>query len=148
VAVPIEEMRKLVGVTFPGGTYTIAHWENVLMTDVMACEPLPDGIVHPACLFHVPIAGAGISIADIFVWAQAESDEAVRAGEYEWELRRPLREGETYTMRGGFTGVERKQGRRGGLMDVVTFRIELMGADGELAAAVTNSWIFLRSEAA
>ena len=28
-------------------------------------------------------------------------------------------------MSGGFTGVERKQGRRGGLMDIVTFEIEL-----------------------
>ena len=30
-----------------GGRYTIAHWENTLLTDCTGAEPLPDGQVHP-----------------------------------------------------------------------------------------------------
>jgi acyl dehydratase len=97
-------------------------------------------------LFHASLAGAGVKIGDIFALAQAESDEAVRAGEYRWEMHRPLRVGATYRVSGEFVSVERKEGRRAGLMDAVTFRIDLHDeADGELAVSTINTWIFLRS---
>jgi hypothetical protein len=137
-------MREVVGHQFPGGTYTIESWENVLLSNVTGVEPLPDGIAHPAFLFHAPLAGVGVRVADIFELCHAESEEAVRAGEYRWTLQAPLRVGVTYRMSGGFTGVERK-GRRGGLMDIVSFVIELHDEEGALAATTTASWIFLRS---
>jgi hypothetical protein len=145
IGVTIEEMQGVVGHAFPGGTFTIEPWENVLLCDVMGIAPLPDSIAHPAYLFHATLAGAGVRVADIFELCQAESDEAVRAGEYHWVMRRPLLVGATYRMSGGFTGVERKQGRRGGLMDVVKFQIEVHDEAGELVATTTSSWIFLRS---
>ena len=141
----IEEMQGLVGRPFPGGTFTIEPWENVLLSDVMGVAPLPDGIAHPAYLFHAPLTGAGMRIGDIFELCRAESEEAVRAGEYRWVIHRPLRVGSTYGMSGGFVGVERKQGRRGGLMDAVTFEIDVRDEDGELAASTVSTWIFLRS---
>jgi hypothetical protein len=145
IGVTIEKMQGVVGKTFPGGTFTIEPWENILLCDVMGIAPLPDSIAHPAYLFHATLAGAGVRVADIFKLCQAESDEAVRAGEYHWVLHRPLRVGTTYRMSGGFTGVERKHGRRGGLMDVVSFRIDVHDEDGARVAETTSSWIFLRS---
>lgn len=145
MAVTIEEMQSLVGRPFPGGTFTIEPWENVLLSDVMGVEPLPDSIAHPAYLFHAPLAGAGVRIGDIFELCHAESEEAVRAGEYRWVIHRPLRVGTTYRMSGGFAGVERKQGRRGGLMDMVTFEIDVRDEDDELVASTVSMWIFLRS---
>ena len=71
----------------------------------------------------------------------------MRAGEYRWVLHEPLRVGTTYRMSGGFLGVERKEGRRGGLMDIVTFEIELHDESGSLAATTIGTWIFLRSAA-
>ena len=55
-----------LGYRFPGGTYTIAHWENWLLTDCTTAEPLPDDLAHPVALFHVPILGAGTSITTLF----------------------------------------------------------------------------------
>jgi hypothetical protein len=146
VGVTLEQMQEVVGHRLPGGAYTIEPWENVLLSDVMGVPPLPDGIAHPAFLFHAPLAGGGVRVADIFELCHAESDEAVRAGEYRWTLHRQLRVGGTYRMSGEFTGVERKRGRRGGLMDVVTFVIDLHDEAGEHVASATSSWIFLRSE--
>ena len=137
-------MQDVVGTRFPGGTFTIEPWENVLLCDVMGVEPLPDSIAHPAYLFHATLAGAGVRVSDIFELCHAESDEAVRAGEYHWTLQQPLRVGTTYRMSGGFTGVERKHGRRGGLMDVVSFTIDVHEGDA-LVASTVSSWIFLRS---
>ena len=146
MAVAVEELESLVGTRFPGGTYTIERWENILLSDVMASEPLPDDVAHPAYLFHMPLAGVGVTIADMFRLCRAESDEAVRAGEYGCDLYRPLRVGSTYRMSGGIVGAERKQRRRGGLMDFVTFQIDVRDdADGEPVATTTSTWILLRS---
>ena len=145
--VPIERIRALVGHRFPGGSYTIQHWENFLVHDA-SCTSVDDTrLAHPAMLFHVPIAGVGTTIAEVFALCEAESDEAVRAGAYVWEIERPLREDVAYRMEGGITAVERKEGRRGGMMDLVTFRIDIIDpARQEVDASVTNTWIFLRRE--
>jgi len=145
--VPLERISGLVGHRFPGGTYTIEHWENFLVHDVLCSELDGSGLAHPAMLFHVPIAGVGVTIADVFALCEAESDEAVRAGAYVWEIERPLREEVAYRMEGGVTAVERKEGRRGGMMDLVTFRIDIIDPErGGVDASVTNTWVFLRRE--
>ena len=141
------EMQTLVGHRFPGGEFTIEPWENTLFCDAMECPPLPGGLAHPSYLFHAPLAGLGVGYKEIFALGRAESDDAIRAGEYDWTIHRPLMVGATYRMAGEFTGVERKRGRRAGLMDVVSFRIDVHESDGDaLAATVAQSWCFLRSE--
>ncbi len=60
------ELQSLVGHRFAGGRYRIEHWENWLLTDCTGRDPLPDGLVHPIVLFHVPILGVGTSITELF----------------------------------------------------------------------------------
>ena len=145
-SVPIESMQALVGRRFPGGSYAVEHWENVLLHDVVVADLGPDGIVHPIGLFHVPLAACGWTYSEIFTMCQAESDEAVRAGEYTWQLVEPMREGRCYDVTGEFLGIERKHGRAGAF-DKVTFRLDLTDRDaGTVTAHVTNSWLFLRSD--
>lgn len=143
-----DDLGALVGRRFPGGSYTVARWENVLLHDVVEAAPAPGGLVHPIGLFHIPLAACGWTYDEIFQLCGAESAEAVRAGEYDWQIVDPLREGHTYDVGGEFTAVERKTGRRGGVFDKVTFRLDLTDHDtGAVAAVVTNSWLFLRSGA-
>lgn len=146
--VPLDRMTDLIGHRFPGGAYRIEHWENFLVHEALATSIGGGGLAHPAVLFHVPIAGVGVTIADVFALCEAESDEAVRAGAYVWEIDRPLREEVDYRMEGGIIAVERKAGRREGMMDLVTFRIEVIDVvSGNRDASVTNTWIFLRRAA-
>jgi hypothetical protein len=146
VSVTEEELQRLVGFRFPGGTVTIEHWENVLLSDVMGVEPLPDGLVHPAALFHVTVAGAGLSIGEIFALFRAESDEAVRGGEFHWTFREQLREDTPYAASGEVEAVERKESRKLGPMDAVTFRFQLRDPEsGELVAEARPTWLFLRA---
>jgi hypothetical protein len=146
VSATVEEMQALVGHRFPGGSFTIEHWENVLLADATGSEPLPDGLVHPAWLFHGPISAAGTHLRELFSLFRAESDEAVRAGGYAWTIHEPLREGVEYTASGEVTGVQRKVSRSLGPMDVTSFRIELRDRDGTLVAAASSTWLVLRGE--
>jgi hypothetical protein len=120
-----DDVVGLVGRRFPGGSYTVAHWENVLLHDVVEHGPPAGDIVHPIGLFHIPLAACGWTYEEIFDLCRAESAEAVRAGEYDWQIVEPLRERVTYDVAGEFTDVERKTGRRGGVFDKVTFRLDL-----------------------
>ena len=148
---PVEDIRALVGHEFPGGTYTVAHWENFLITECTGSEPLPDGLVHPVVLFHMPILGANTSIGGMFALGQAESDSSIGIESYDWEIERPLHEEVEYTVTRKVTEADRVQGPlRGGRRDAydrIQYRFELRESGGEFAASSTITWTYRRSAA-
>jgi hypothetical protein len=140
------ELAALVGHRFPGGRYRIEHWENFLLTDCTGAAQLPDGIVHPIALFHVPILGCGMTIAKLFALGGVPAQSgAVGLEGYDWEYVRPLREDVEYDVQGGVVSAERRTTDSGQVYDAVAFSIELRDADG-LAARITNRWRFRRSQ--
>jgi hypothetical protein len=140
------ELAALVGTRFPGGEYTIAHWENALLTDCTERPPMPADLAHPIVLFHVPIQGAGTSIGALFALGGGDG----RAGSvtllgYDWEYLRPLHERILYRVEGGIVSAERTHDENGApVYDDMAFSIELHEPQGALAARVTNRWRFLR----
>ena len=141
-----DEMQALVGFEFPGGEVDIERWENVLVHDVTGLEPPDHGYAHPIYAFSAPLSGMGMSYEELFAVCHAESPEAVRAGGYDFEYHRPLREGARYRTRGSIISVDRKRGKRAGLFDIVTFRLQLIDEDENVTLTATNEWIFLRRE--
>lgn len=141
-----DELAALVGQRFPGGEYTIAHWENALLTDCTERGPMAADLAHPIALFHVPIQGVGISIGELFQLGGGDG----RAGSvtllgYDWEYLRPLREQCRYRVDGGIVSAERTSDPHGHpVHDDIAFSIELFESDGGLAARVTNRWRFVR----
>ncbi len=140
-----EELDRLIGHRFPGGTYRVAHWENWLLTDCTGREQLPDGLVHPIVLFHAPILGAGTSIAELFRLGGVDAvGGAVGLLSYDWEYLAPIREDVEYRVDGGVVSAERHTSAGGGIADEVAFQIEL-SLDGAMIARVTNRWVFRRT---
>jgi hypothetical protein len=138
-----EEIQALVGHQFPGGEYTIEHWENFLLTECTGAEPLPEGIAHPVALFHVPILGANTSIAEMFALGQAESDFSIGIESYDWEIFEPLKEQVRYAVSGHITEADRRtEGDR--TYDRIQFRFDLANPDGTAAARTTVTWHYNR----
>jgi len=143
--IPDESViTALAGHTFPGGHYTIEHWENFLLTDCTGAELAPEGIVHPVALFHVPIIGAGTSIAEMFSLGQAESDLSIMIESYDWEMFEPLREEIEYAISGSITSAERCQNEQGKTYDRIQFCFEMHSPDKVLAARTTITWHYTR----
>ena len=139
----IEEIRSLAGHQFRGGKYTIAHWENYLMTECTGAEPMPSDLAHPVALFHVPILGAGTSIAEMFELGQAESGVSIGIESYEWQFHQSLREELEYTITGEITEADRINAGDN-TYDRIQFRFDLH--DGEQAAATTLvTWRYRRT---
>ena len=140
--VPKQELEALTGQAFPGGRYRIAHWENFLLTEATGAAPLPDDLAHPVHLFHVPISGAGSSIARLFELGHADSDASVTIDYYDWECMQPLREEIEYAVTGKVAECERRVLEHGPTVDSLTFRFEMRDPAGVLAARSTIRWHF------
>ncbi len=138
------ELLALVGHSFAGGRYRIEHWENWLLTDCTGRAPMPDNLVHPVVLFHVPILGAGTSITELFALGRASGAGSVGLESYDWEYVLPLLEDIEYRMEGGIVAAERTTTDGGTIVDRVAFQVELYDDHEALAARVTNRWQFFR----
>lgn len=135
------DLRALVGHRFPGGTRTIEHWENWLLTDCTGSDQLSDDLVHPIALFHVPIQGAGTSIAGLFELCGAQGAGSVGLDGYDWEYFAPLREGIEYRVDGSVIEVERTVSEQTGrIVDRFVYAIDMTDPDGVLTARITNHW--------
>jgi len=144
--IPSEQsITDLVGHQFPGGSYTIEHWENVLLTGCTGASVLPDGLAHPVALFHVPIMGANTSIAEMFELGQAESDLSIIPESYDWEIFSPLKEEVTYNITGEIIAAERRTNEQGQLYDWVQFQFDLYEANQHLASRSTITWQYTRN---
>jgi hypothetical protein len=143
--IPAEaDITALAGHQFPGGEYRIEHWENFLLTGCTGAELMPDGMVHPVALFHVPILGSGTSIAEMFELGQAESDLSIMIESYDWEMFEPLREELSYSISGQIVSAERCLNDAGNPYDRIQFCFEMR--DGAtLAARTTITWHYTRN---
>ena len=138
------ELGALVGHRFTGGRYRIEHWENWLLTDCTGRDPLPDGLVHPIVLFHVPILGVGTSITELFELGGVSGPGSVGLEGYDWEYFGPLHENVEYRMEGGIVSVERITDDAGRTVDRMTFEITLFDEADRMAARITNRWVLRR----
>ena len=138
------ELHALVGHRFAGGAYRIQHWENWLLTDCTGRLPMPDDVVHPVALFHVPILGVGTSISELFQLGHARGAGSVGLQGYDWQYFVTLREDVDYRMEGGIIEAQRTTSDEGAVVDRLAFQIDLYDGD-VLTARVTNRWIFRRS---
>jgi hypothetical protein len=144
-ATPAEaDIEALVGHRFPGGEYTIEHWENFLLTECTGGQLLPDGMVHPVALFHVPILGANTSIAEMFALGQAESDSSIGIESYVWEMPKMMYEDVTYQITAQVTEADRRSDDER-TFDRIQFRFDVAEPDGDLAARCTITWTYGRS---
>jgi hypothetical protein len=138
------ELQGIVGHRFPGGQCRVEPYRNWLTCDAVH-SPVPlDGVAHPMFCYYGALAGMGISLDELFALVGATADDGVMFGEAEIKLCRPLRVGESFAVRGSITGAERKQGRRAGVFDIVSFRLELVDDRGQVAGVSTNSFVFPR----
>lgn len=143
--IAIRDLKEeLLAVEFSSGEFTIPEWEHWLAADAILSPPLPDGVAHPMYGYYAAIVGMGPSLDDVFEAAHSAADAGVMFGEASLEFRRPLRVGATYRVEGRFTDAARKESRRLGVMDLVTFELTLYEATGEVAVVSRNTFVFPR----
>ena len=143
--IALEELEKLIGTSFPGGRYTIEPYRHWLMTDAVGDMPTSSGAANPMEIYHGAMGGLGITLDELFAMVGSSAADGPMFGEAEIEQVLPLLVGDTYDVRGGITGIVRKEGKSG-VFDILTFKLELMNEAGEIAGRSTNSFVFPRRD--
>jgi hypothetical protein len=143
--IELAELEKIVGSPFPGGRFTIEPYEHWLLCDVVQGERPANGVAHPLYAYNAALAGMGMSVDDLFTLCGATAADGPMFGEHETEIREPLRVGSTYDVSGRITRVDRKEGRKAGVFDLVFFELDIADPEsGEVKAVVRNSFVFPR----
>ncbi len=140
-----REIAALVGHKFPGGHYTVEHWENFLLTECTGADLLPDGQVHPVVLFHMPILGAGTTIAEMFALGQADSDFSIGIESYDWRMFKPLKEDVRYRIEAHITEADRRAHDDGRVYDRIQFQFDIADPAGDAVAQTIITWHYNRS---
>jgi hypothetical protein len=104
-----------------------------------------EGLAHPAFLFHLPIQGAGTSIAEMFALGQAESDLSIMIEDYQWEFMQPLREETNYEVSGGITLAERCRNSNDQVYDRIRFCFDVQDDAGNAVARSIVTWHYTRN---
>ena len=88
----------------------------------------------------------GITVDELFTMCGATAEDGPMFGEHETEIQ-PSRcvVGATYDVRGRVTTVDRKEGRKAGVFDLVYFELDVADPDtGEVVGVCRNSFVFPR----
>lgn len=137
-----ELRRRVVGTELPGGTFSVAEYERWLTHDAFQSPPLPDGTLHPGWILLGALRGMGMTLEELT--SIADAGEGTLFGETELEQHQPLRTGVTYAVRGAVTELQRRDSRRIGTMDLMTFRIDITDPSGALVAVSVQVFIIPR----
>lgn len=128
-----------VGTTWEGG-FTITPEAHATFCAAVFVDRWSSPEAHPLFLHLVAHCGKGISLEEFFHALGTELAAGVTFGQGRLESLIPLRIGATYRVVTEVADVRRKQGRRWSF-DLVTCRIEVFDADGDLAAVSHESYV-------
>lgn len=142
-AVSFDDMKKLIGHTLPGGTFTVEDYENWLLCDVLQSAQMQGSVAHPLFAYICANTGIGMSLTNLFALFDATADDGPMQAEVEIGLPGELKTGRSYHVRAAITDVIRKEGRKTGVFDLMTYRIEILDRD-DIVAWSKSSIIFPR----
>lgn len=140
----VPGLEHLPGTTLPEGAFTITEEEQARLAEALGSPS--DGSTHPVWAYIATQRGIGISVADLCALADYDVHDGPMLGSVEMTYARPIEVGVRYRVTGEVVDIVRKQGRKAGTFDVMTFSERLIAPDGAEVASSTNTFILPRRE--
>jgi hypothetical protein len=129
--------------------FTISAEENAALCRSTGVEPAADGSAHPIYYYIATQVAMGKTVAGLCETCDFDVDDGPMMGSSGVRFAAPLMVGESYTVSGEILGLVRKQSRKLGVMDVLTYRLRLHPATGgDPLLETDNVWVLPRKELA
>jgi acyl dehydratase len=137
-------IERFEGHALPGGTYTVDPSKHALFLEAVAAEPSPAGNAHPMFCFIAAHNGMGLTFPQFMDLLEAPLDAGALFGQEDLHIVRPLKIGETVSVRGTIVEAVTKHGAKTGSFDRVTCGLELVDATGAVICTSRETYIIPR----
>ncbi|MEH6758617.1 MAG: hypothetical protein V7676_14055 [Parasphingorhabdus sp.] len=129
--------------------FTITAEENADLCRSTGVEPAIDGSAHPIYYYIATQVAMGKTVAGVCETCEFDVDDGPMMGSSGVKFSEPLMVGQSYKVTGEILSLVRKQSRKLGVMDVLTYRLRLhKEADGSCILETDNVWVLPRKELA
>ena len=129
--------------------FTITAEENAALCRSTGVEPAIDGSAHPIYYYIATQVAMGKTVAGVCETCKFDVDDRPMMGSSGVRFSAPLIVGESYKVTGEILSLVRKQSRKLGVMDVLTYRLRLHpAAGGDVLLETDNVWVLPRKELA
>lgn len=129
--------------------FTITAEENSALCASTGVTPASDGSAHPIYYYIATQVAMGKTVAGVCETCEFDVDDGPMMGSSGVKFSEPLMVGESYKVTGEILSLVRKQSRKLGVMDVLTYRLRLhKEADGTCILETDNVWVLPRKELA
>lgn len=145
---PLPSAPDVAGTSLDGTRlFTITAEENAALCRSTGVEPAADGTAHPIYYYIATQVAMGETVAGLCAICEFDVEEGPMMGSSGVRFQEPLMVGEDYKVTGEILSLLRKQSRKLGVMDVLTYRLRLHKADGGACVLETdNVWVLPRKE--
>lgn len=140
-------IERFTGHRLPDGAYTIDAEDHAAFLAAVDGIASRDGHAHPLFGFLATHCGMGLSFREFMELLGTTEDAGAMFGQEALELNRPLRIGETFTVRGLIVEARSTSSQRLGPLDIVTCALELVDADREVACRSRETYVIPRRTA-
>lgn len=128
--------------------FTISAEENAALCRSTGIEPAADGSAHPIYYYVVTQVAMGMTVAELCATCDFDVEDGPMMGSSGVRFFSPLRTGTPYRVTGEILSLVRKNSRKLGIMDVLTYRLRLHWPDNTVALETENVWVLPRRELA
>jgi len=140
----IPDLPDVAGLSLDGGVYVIDGAENRILCQSLGVDPDIDGKAHPVYFYIATQVGMGLSVAGLCAACDFDVEDGPMMGSCDVKYFQPLMTETPYQVRGNIVGLNRKQSRKLGIMDLLEYSLHLDLPNGERACTVTNTWVLPR----
>ena len=140
-------IERFQGYPLPGGTYTVEPDRHALWLKAVDAEASPAGNAHPMFAFIAAHNGMGLTFPQFMELLEAPLDAGALFGQEDLQLARPLKIGETVTVRGSIVEARSTRGAKAGSFDLVTCGLELLDASGAVICTSRETYVIPRRAA-
>lgn len=140
----------VAGVSLDGTrVFVVTAEQNAELCRSTGVSPATDGTAHPIWYYIATQVSMGKSVAGLCETCEFDVEEGPMMGSSGVRFSAPIMVGTPYKVTGEILSLVRKQSRKLGVMDVLTYRLRLVPAEGGEAILETdNVWVLPRKELA
>jgi hypothetical protein len=129
--------------------FTISADENTALCRSTGVEPASNGTAHPIYYYIATQVAMGKTVAGVCKTCEFDVEDGPMMGSSGVKFSSPLMVGQSYRVTGEILSLVRKQSRKLGVMDVLTYRLRLhKETDGTCILETDNVWVLPRKELA